>query len=132
MKKLIVCVVLAVVSANAGKLSEDELANLRGSCTELEDKSACQKLIKNGLTSVEKCGKDECSEIGGIYSTAENFQQALKYYVKACELGNFWGCSWAADLYKQGLGVKKDEATAKKYYGKACELGNEDACKLSK
>ncbi len=132
MKKLIVCVVLAVVSANAGKLSEDELANLRGSCTELEDKSACQKLIKNGLTSVEKCNKDECLEIGGIYSTAENFKQALRYYVKACDLGNFFGCTFAADLHKQGLGTKKDEIAAKKYYGKACDLGYEDACDKQK
>lgn len=132
MKKILLGILLSVasvVSLNAKGLSEDELANLRGSCTELQDKRACQKLIKNGLTSVEKCNKIECSDAGDIYYGAGNFSQALRYYNKACDLGHSWSCFFAAEyFYKQGLGTKKDDAMAKKYYIKACDLGNYDAC----
>lgn len=50
-----------------------------------------------------------------------DYAQAAEYYEQACSLGEGSGCRAQGDLYRQGLGVSRDEERACKYYGRARE-----------
>ena len=46
-------------------------------CLTLQDKSACQALIDNGLQSVEECTKDTCGAVGAVYEKAGHYIEAI-------------------------------------------------------
>ena len=115
--------------AKAENLSDEQLNQMFVDCVKNENKNACQRLIdSDSLLSVEQCNEKKCNNIGVVYRRTENYQQALKYYKKACELNNEFGCANLANLYYQGQGVKQDFAKAFKLYKKACDLNYMVAC----
>lgn len=131
MKKILLCVVfvaVSVASLNAEKLSSEQTNQLFNDCVTNKNKNSCQKLIDNGLSSVEQCNEN-CNEIGGIYRFAENYQQAFKYFHKACNVsGNMRGCVNLGIAYNDGEGVKQNFFEALKFYKRACDLNNSMAC----
>ena len=106
--------------ANAENLSKEQLID---DCVKNENESSCQRLINSGsLASVEQCDKESCSNIGLVYSKIQNYQQAFKYFKKACELNSGYGCGNLSILYYNGRGVKQNFAEAFKFAKKACDL----------
>ena len=124
------------MSSSATKSGEFETKNLSNKqvnqlfidCVNNKNKNSCQRLTDSKLPSVEQCDKETCSDIGRVYDIAQNYQQALKYYKKACELNDGFGCGGLATLYLQGQGVEQDFAEAFKFNKKACDLNSMGAC----
>ncbi|PPB68315.1 tetratricopeptide repeat protein [Campylobacter hyointestinalis] len=57
-----------------------------------------------------------------------DYFKAKKYFQKACDGGDAFGCGPLGDLYKLGQGVKQDYFKAKEYYQKSCDGGNAGGC----
>ena len=115
-------------TTKAVNLNKEHLNWLFDDCLENENVS-CQRLIDSGiLPSVKKCDKETCSTVGLIYKAAKHYQQAIKYYEKACKLNDEWGCGPLADFYTYGLGVEQNYNIAFKFTKKACDLNLAGAC----
>ena len=131
MKKVLLVALmgLGAVHLNAENLSDKQFKQLLDDCVNNENVSSCQRLIDSGvMASIEQCDKENCNNIGRVYKRTENYRQAFKYYKKACELNDKWGCGGLATLYDQGLGVKQNFAETFKFAKKACDLNNTPAC----
>ena len=117
------------VGLNAENLSKEQFNQLYVDCSNNENKNSCQRLIDSGvMASIEQCDKEICNNIGSIYKRAENYQQSLKYFKKACELNDKFGCHNLAGLYGQGQGVEQNFYETFKFSKKACDLNNMVAC----
>ncbi|WP_298509307.1 sel1 repeat family protein [uncultured Ruminobacter sp.] len=55
---------------------------------------------------------------GKVQSVRQNFQQAIYYYQKACDLKDEMGCANVGVKYYNGQGVKQNINTEKWYHGK--------------
>ena len=132
MKKLLVATLFVAgvgVGLNAENLSREQVNQLIDDCLDNENVRSCQRLANSGdLISVEQCDKETCSMVGFVYKKAQNYQQALKYFKKACDANNAEACGLLGAMYGTGEGVKQNFSTAKKYFGKACDLGNQVGC----
>ena len=131
MKKLVLVAILGlgVANLNTENLSDEQVNQLFEDCLVNENVRSCQMLVDgNHLKSVEQCDKENCNNIGSVYCKAENYQQALKYFKKACELNDGFGCYNLAGLYDQGLGVRQNFVEAFKFAKKACDLNYMGAC----
>ena len=133
MKKLLLCAlfvfgVLNVTNLNAENLSDEQFDKFFNDCLTNKNKISCQKVIDDDLLMVEQCDKSTCDNTGRIYEIAENYQQALKYFQKACELNDEIGCFNLASLYYKGQGVKQNFAETFKFNKKACDLNFMGAC----
>ena len=134
MKKLVLVAILGfgvfgVANLNAENLSDEQLNQLLVDCVNNGNKNSCQRLTNSGsLINVEQCDKETCNNIGRAYFVAKNYQQALKYFKKACELNDKFGCGNLAILYDTGQGIKQDFAKAFKFNKKACDLNLSSAC----
>ena len=71
-----------------------------------------------------------CFKIGESYRILDrNNKKALKYYVKACELGYMTACTnGGIILAMKGTPYSKDFKQARKMFDKACEAGEDPAC----
>jgi membrane associated rhomboid family serine protease/TPR repeat protein len=71
-----------------------------------------------------------CLYLGAIFEYREDvdFAAADANYLKACQLGDAYGCAWHADLLDAGKGVAKDPEAAGDFYARACQLGLKEAC----
>ena len=119
----------ATQPANTQNLSDEQFEKLFFDCLDNENKNSCQRLANSGnLISTEQCYKETCNDIGLIFDEAQNYQQALKYYKKACELNDEWGCGNLANLYYAGWGVEQNFAESFKFAKKACDLNNAQFC----
>ena len=52
-------------------------------------------------------------------------EEAFKYSLKACELGNLGGCVNVSIMYGKGDGVEKNQEAAKQYANIAHEMRND-------
>ena len=107
-------------NSNAKNLSDNPLYK---DCIKNENKNSCQRLIDGGLPSVEKCEKSSCANAGRVYEAVKNYQQAMRYYQKACEANEAWSCASVGFLYEETQ-VEK----ANLYFKKSCDLGYEAGC----
>ena len=132
MKKLVMVFALVAgvgVGVSAENLSQEQFVQFFGDCLDNQNISSCQRLANSGvLASVEQCNKETCNDIGVIYKLAAHYQQAVKYYERACELNDEWGCGNLANSYNYGEGVKQNYNTAFKIQKKACDLNHTTAC----
>lgn len=60
--------------------------------------------------------------IQGSAAVDKNMPLALKYALRACELGHVWGCSNASRMFKLGDGTDKDDQKAEELRNRAKEL----------
>lgn len=60
--------------------------------------------------------------IRGSPGLEKDMSLALKYAMRACELGHVWGCSNASRIYKLGDGTPKDDQKAEELKNRAKEL----------
>ncbi|GAA7503147.1 hypothetical protein VN0020_03720 [Helicobacter pylori] len=71
---------------------------------------------------------EELFDLGVKSIEAKDYIQAKKYFEKACDLNNGWGCNNLGDSYQNGEGVEKDLTKAAQFYSKACDLNNNKGC----
>ncbi len=124
MKKLVLVfgILASALSVGMGAMSENELVRAAGNCLENHDKSACQALIDNGnIVSVERCGKNNCSDVGFLYVLAGHYREAIPYFEKALALGDNVGYGLLGATY----GELNDYFNAKRYAEIGCnEVSN--------
>jgi tetratricopeptide (TPR) repeat protein len=91
---------------------------------------------------LHKCGCENNSNydvrMEGCYNTGlmydkgkgvrQDYQQARKFYKKACDGNYAFACTNLGVLYAKGLGVRQDIYKAKELYGKGCDGGNQIGC----
>ncbi len=75
---------------------------------------------------------DEAYKIGNYYFNGsdgriKSYREAVKWYIKAAELGHADAQFKSGDHYYRGSGVEKDESEAVKWYSKAAEQGHAEA-----
>lgn len=75
---------------------------------------------------------EELFNLGMLSYDKQDFSKARKYFEKACDLNNGWGCSNLGVLYEYGQGVEKDLTKATQYASKACKLGVQEICETLK
>ncbi|AHN41615.1 cysteine-rich Sel1 repeat protein [Helicobacter pylori] len=75
---------------------------------------------------------EELFNLGMLSYDRQDFSKARKYFEKACDLNNSWGCDNLGMSYEYGQGVEEDEIKAAQLYSKACELGHQNACESLK
>merc|ERR1712127_373354 len=64
----------------------------------------------------ESCHRYAAMFIKGIQGVCEkNMNEAFKYSLKACELGNMAGCVNVSMMYSKGEGTDKNPVAAKEY-----------------
>lgn len=73
---------------------------------------------------------DICVNIGYWYQDGESFygvrkntDRAVEFYGNSCIWGSAVGCLHTAELYEQGMFVKRDIFRASKLRARACEIG---------
>ncbi len=71
-----------------------------------------------------------CHDLGTIYETAEDFDEAASLYTQACDAGVAPACQRLAVLYWHGSGVAKDETHARELLETACSGGVAEACEF--
>ena len=58
----------------------------------------------------------------------QDYHKAREWYEKAAAQGDDLAQTYLGLMYEQGLGVRKNLATAKEWFGKACDNGNQTGC----
>nr|XP_006006031.1 PREDICTED: cytochrome c oxidase assembly factor 7A [Latimeria chalumnae] len=71
-----------------------------------------------------------CFNLSALYlqgapGIPKDMSQALKYSLRACDLGHIWGCANASRIYKLGDGTAKDDAKAEALKNRARALHTE-------
>ena len=116
-------------NAKAENLSNELLDYFLSDCINNENKTSCQRLVDSDmLASVEQCNKNTCNNLGRVFDATANYQQAMKYYQKAGDLGDAFGYHNMGILYDNGQGVQQNFHEAFKSYKKACDLNFAPAC----
>lgn len=62
------------------------------------------------------------AEIGWLYEKTEHYSEACQYYQKGADKGHIWSMNALAQMYRKGLGVKKNYLEAFNYYLKPTAL----------
>lgn len=114
------------------------LSYLKFSCDNKYAK-ACLKignLYYNKIVTIKPEKKDFLFNLEKMYKNIidtkfdEYFTEAFKYYQKACNLREERACFLQANMYKNGIGVKKDIKSSFELYRRSCNWGYEKACKM--
>jgi len=85
-------------------------------------KKACDYGDVNG-GQAESCHRYASMFIKGTKGACEkNMEEAFKYSLKACELGNMAGCVNVSMMYAKGEGTEKNPVVAKEYGDIASEM----------
>lgn len=71
-----------------------------------------------------------CFNLSAIYlqgapGIPKDMTQALKYSLKACDLGHVWACANASRMYKLGDGVEQNDTKAESLKNRARDLHKE-------
>ena len=69
-----------------------------------------------------------CYQLGDLFKKERNFYRAKHAYLESCNLNNKDACSSLAEMYMEGIGVKKSYAMAKLVYEKGCILEDSKSC----
>ncbi|QRN41438.1 MAG: hypothetical protein GKC53_04760 [Neisseriaceae bacterium] len=59
---------------------------------------------------------------------SQNYQNALQYFGKACNIGDSESCLALGDLFREGNGVPQDYGKAFEFYDQACQRNYINAC----
>ena len=70
----------------------------------------------------------DCLMKGKKALEGKDYNEALNFFKKACEMGVAKGCTNLGLMYKEGLGVSKDYRRAVELYSRACEMGYARGC----
>lgn len=91
------------------------------------------KALELYLFAIEHGRRDGCYYAGEIYRYKSMFDQAVSYYEKAVENGDYEAALPLGWLYEDGIGVEKDYIKAFELYKKAYDYGVPDSsCNLGK
>lgn len=117
----VACSYAYVWGASSG-LNQMQLRGLQSAC-EVGDPSAC---LAVGLVYRASVEVPLPSNPSG--KSKENLKNAIKFYEKACELGEAMACYNLAAMNEAGVGLEKSYTRAGRLFQKACELGMAKAC----
>lgn len=84
-----------------------------------DDLNACQKLLNNGLQSINQCAQYGCLGIGIIYEKMNQPLKAIDYYKRDIDLGNRVAYTFLGEIYNNNGNTLE----AKKYLQIACDEG---------
>jgi uncharacterized protein len=90
--------------------------------------SAEKRQVIKSLPAVTCSSAKDCWVKGGTANVGKKHGQAVSYYLKACDLGENRGCTYAAAYFKSGNSIKKDEVRAIGLYKKACDRKGMEGC----
>ncbi len=90
----------------------------------------CCVLIGGGLMA--KPSPEELFDLGMLSYDKQDFSKARRYFEKACDLKESFGCGALGMLYEFGQGVEKNLTKAAYFYSKACKLGFQKTCEILK
>lgn len=79
----------------------------------------------------DECSSSECrasSELAIYYFNHENFDLAITFWEKACNLGSCESCFRLGSLFENNGSIEKNIARALTYYNRACEGKYANAC----
>jgi TPR repeat protein len=103
-----------------------------------ENYNAGQAALKSGNIAVAKeqfrigcdTGGDKYSCHNYFYLAYQdkNYEQAIPYAKKACDLRNYKGCGALGHMYEMGEGLEQNYSEASVYYEKACKNGLYESC----
>lgn len=84
------------------------------------------KLKEECLNGSNTSNGVSCYSLGIEYITKQNptkqdYQNAVEYFQKSCDIGVTFACDELGQLYEKGLGVEKDIKKAENLYIKACD-----------
>ena len=122
-------VALAISIQNATPLSQEEWSQDFNACVFRKDHNMCQKLINNGLQSLEECTKTTCNDNGLIYQNAGFQAKAITFFKRAIDLDDNRAYHNLGLLYHKEIGnipqAKKfyELALQKQHYGARLNLG---------
>lgn len=122
-------VALAISIQNATPLSQEEWSQDFNACVFRKDHNMCQKLINNGLQSLEECTKTTCNDNGLIYQNAGFQAKAITFFKRAIDLDDNRAYHNLGLLYHKEIGnipqAKKfyELALQKKHNGARLNLG---------
>jgi len=93
----------------------------------LKDLGMLKILLITSLLFVLNLYADDIDDAIKEYKNS-NYYKALMLFAKACDSGNFQGCSNLGVMYSHGQGVLKDKMIAAELYAKACKGGYSKGC----
>lgn len=120
----------------AGELEDNKASCENGeavSCYNIGATYLQENKVKKAKSFLTKaCDADfnlGCYALGVIATRIEkNYSDSIKYYSKACALGEAKGCKDAGLVYNDATTGKKDLKKAVGFYIKACNLGDALSC----
>lgn len=65
-----------------------------------------------------------------LYYKDDHMDEALPYFIQACEYGDIESCSVLGWCYEEGEYVIQDMEKAREYYQRSCDLGSDLICEL--
>ncbi len=87
--------------------------------------------------SDDKASPAGCNLLGLFYGEGAagkgRGEEALSYFIRACELENAVACRNAGIFFRDGVqGVRKNKKTAQTWFEAGCKLGDENSCFVSR
>lgn len=109
----------------AEKLYEQALKYYRGEAYYLKDEKKAIKLLREAANYHQYV--PAYLQLGRIFLKNRKFDNSLKWYKKAAEVGDVEGCCMMGFFYQNGYGgVRQNTSTAVRYYMKAASTGRKD------
>lgn len=99
--------------------------------TQQTDSSNTQVILSAIDILHSKCefGDDNsCNDLGATYEQIGEYENAMKFYTRACDNGIEIGCANMGMMYEKGLGVSKNPAKALDIYKTSCNNGGALGC----
>ncbi|MGH1600611.1 tetratricopeptide repeat protein [Campylobacter majalis] len=69
-----------------------------------------------------------CNDLGATYEQIGEYENAMKFYTRACDNSIEIGCANMGMMYEKGLGVSKNPAKALDIYKTSCNNGGALGC----
>ena len=119
---------------NAEKLGSIAAINTIGLC--YKNGIGVKQDIKKAIKYFEKAAKSDYvyafNNLGKYYEDLKNYKKAFNSYLKSANFGESWAANKIGEMYRQGIGVKKDLKKAYEYYIISEEAAIREICWYSK
>ena len=119
---------------NAEKLGSIAAINTIGLC--YKNGIGVKQDIKKAIKYFEKAAKSDYvyafNNLGKYYEDLKNYKKAFNNYLKSANFGESWAANKIGEMYRQGIGVKKDFKKAYEYYIISEEAAIREICWYSK
>lgn len=119
---------------NAESLGSVAAVNTIGLC--YKEGIGVKRDVKKAIKYFERAAKSEYvyafNNLGKYYEELKNYKKAFNEYLKSANLGESWAANKIGEMYRLGLGIKKDLKKAYEYYTISEEASIREICWYSK